>query len=128
MRIIGNPGISNKRGFRRPPGDLSSSEPLDPLALVDISPWEPLEETKWRRFNWDTSCATTVFPREEFPELDSAKDQVPCRTASGEVVMASSRIAVKGSDEQGKPPPNQGQTSSSSQDASFGRRSSRAGL
>ena len=75
----------------------------DLLALVDISPWETLPETKWRRFNWDTGCATTVFPREEFLELDSAKDQIPCRTASGEVVFASSRIAVKGSGEHGKP-------------------------
>ena len=83
--------------------DLSSSEPLDLLTLVDLSPWETLPDAKWRKFNWDTGCATTVFPREEFPELDSAKDQIPCRTASGEVVMASSRIAVKGSDERGKP-------------------------
>ena len=58
----------------------------DLLALVDISPWETLPEAKWRKFNWDTGCATTVFPLEEFPELDNAKDQVPCRTASGEVV------------------------------------------
>ena len=69
---------------------------------MDASAWEPLEETEWRKFNWDTGCATTVFPRKEFSELDSAKDQVNCRTASGEVVTASGRIIVKGGDEHGR--------------------------